>query len=91
MAFLWVVEVVVLVLVAWVGVGGMMVGVIGWWGWLCGVVGVCGLAGMRVCLRRGLGGGGCVGRAEVGWRLYGWGDMVGCGSSQGWFGGWWVA
>ena len=26
----------------------------------------------------------------VGWRLYGWGDMVGCGSSQGWFGGWWV-
>ena len=46
MAFLLVVDVVVwLVLVAWVGVGVMMVEVIGWWGWLCGVVGVCGWAG----------------------------------------------
>ena len=46
MVFLLVVEVGVwLVLVAWVGVGGMMVGVIGWWDWLCGVVGVCGWAG----------------------------------------------
>ena len=46
MALLLVGEVVVwLVLVVWVGVGGMRVGVIGWWDWLCGVVGVCGWAG----------------------------------------------
>ena len=45
-ALLLVGEVVVwLVLVVWVGVGGMMVRVIGWWVWLCGVVGVCGWAG----------------------------------------------
>ena len=46
MALLLVGEVVVwLVLVVWVGVGGMRVGVIGWWDWLCGVVGVWGWAG----------------------------------------------
>ena len=27
----------------------------------------------------------------VGWRVYEWVGMVGFGSSQGWFGGWWVA
>ena len=41
MALLLVGEVVVwLVLVVWVGVGGMVVGVIGWWDWLGKVVGV---------------------------------------------------
>ena len=45
MAFLLVGDVVVwLVLVVWVGVGGMRVGVVGWWDWLFGVVGVWGWA-----------------------------------------------
>ena len=41
-----------------------------WVGWV-GVVAGYWWAGMRVCWRRGLGGGGCVGRIGVGWRLYG--------------------
>ena len=48
-------------------------------------------AGMRVCWRRGLGGG-CVRRVGGGLAVV-WvgGGMVGCGSGQGWFGGWWLA
>ena len=46
LALLLVGEVVVwLVLVVWVGVGGMRAGVIGWWDWLYGAVGVWGWVG----------------------------------------------
>ena len=72
-----------MVLVALVGVGGgdRLVGLAVWGRWFVlvgwvGVVAGCWWAGMRVCWRRGLGDGCCVGRA-------------GCGLAVVWVGGTW--